>query len=238
MVRNGKLSLVELACSPAVFRGGIVGIQGASGFFHVGVRRPLGKFQRNFPIWTPPSGPSAVVNTAEGASAFWKTHVIARNVQMILRRLPKNSGSLSVINSGAGYRRARYLPRADAVPAGDGIGPTCSPRNVYGATTTSLGFSFHSRPTWTARLSGSGLRTGSSRSATKRNVMNARRLSCQFLMELVWFSLSSDAGPRRRFFPGVAQARRAVTGCACSGSRTGDVTDIWNNGENRPYPRV
>ena len=54
------------------------------------VRPASGKFQRNFQYDILHPVLSAV-NTAEGASCPLETHVIARNVQMFLSRLPKNS---------------------------------------------------------------------------------------------------------------------------------------------------
>lgn len=206
------------------------------GFSMVALARPLESFSEIFqydilhPVL---SG----VNAAEGASCPLETHVIARNVQTFLGRLPKKLQDpfreqfKRVDTAVLDYYPAllSYLTLMDRahVFAADAIGHF------------HLAGLFASFPSdMDGEIKRFGLRAGKFKIGDNDMYERNRQFVCQFLMELYGFPISSERRTSAAMFSRRLHkmGERFLVRVLGQSDRT--ITTIWNNGENRPYPRV
>ena len=83
-----------------------------------------------------------------------------------------------------------------------------------------------------------GLRTGKFKIGDNEMYERNRTFVCQFLMELYGFPISSERRTSAALFSRRLHklGERFLVRVLGQSDRT--ITTIWNNGENRPYPRV
>lgn len=213
-----------------------MGIQGASRFFHGGVRRPLESFSEIFQYDILHPVLSAV-NTAEGASCPLETHVIARNVQMFLSRLPKKlqdpfRDQFRRVDTAVLDYYPALMPYLLAMDRAHVFAT-----DVYGHY--HLAGLFASFPSdMDGEIKRFGLRTGKFKIGDNEMYERNRTFVCQFLMELYGFPISSERRTSAALFSRRLHklGERFLVRVLGQSDRT--ITTIWNNGENRPYPRV
>ncbi len=210
--------------------------KGLPGFSMVAFGRPLESFNEIFqydilhPVFS-------AVNAAEGASCPLESHVIARNVQIFLSRLPKklqdpfreqfrrvDTAVLDYYPSLMPYLLA--MDRAHVFAT-----------DLYGHY--HLAGLFASFPSdMDGEIKRFGMRIGKFKLGDNEMYERNRTFTCQFLMELYGFPISSERRTSAALFSRRLHklGERFLIRVLGQSDRT--ITTIWNNGENRPYPRV
>lgn len=210
--------------------------KGLPGFSMVAFDRPLESFSEIFQYDILHPVLSAV-NTAEGASCPLETHVIARNVQMFLSRLPKKLQDpfrdqfRRVDTAVLDYYPAlmSYLLAMDRAHV--------FATDIYGHY--HLAGLFASFPSdMDGEIKRFGLRIGKFKIGDNEVYERNRTFVCQFLMELYGFPISSERRTSAALFSRRLHklGERFLVRVLGQSDRT--ITTIWNNGENRPYPHV
>ena len=179
----------------------------------------------------------SAVNTAEGASCPLETHVIARNVQMFLSRLPKKlqdpfRDQFRRVDTAVLDYYPALMPYLLAMDRAHVFAT-----DVYGHY--HLAGLFASFPSdMDGEIKRFGLRTGKFKIGDNEMYERNRTFVCQFLMELYGFPISSERRTSAALFSRRLHklGERFLVRVLGQSDRT--ITTIWNNGENRPYPRV
>lgn len=177
------------------------------------------------------------MNTAEGASCPLETHVIARNVQMFLSRLPKKlqdpfRDQFRRVDTAVLDYYPALMPYLLAMDRAHVFAT-----DVYGHY--HLAGLFASFPSdMDGEIKRFGLRTGKFKIGDNEMYERNRTFVCQFLMELYGFPISSERRTSAALFSRRLHklGERFLVRVLGQSDRT--ITTIWNNGENRPYPRV
>ncbi len=206
------------------------------GFSMVAFDRPLESFNEIFQydILRPVMGE---VNSAEGACCPLETHVIARNVQTFQSRLPKalqepfRNEFQRVDTALLDYYPALipYIINMDRAH----VFATDSYRHFH------LAGLFASFPSdMDGELKRFGLRIGKFRLGDNEMYERNRLFVYQFLMELYGFPVASERRTSAALFARRLHklGERFLVRVLGQSDRT--ITTIWNDGENRPYPRV
>ena len=210
--------------------------KGLPGFSMVAFARPLESFSEIFQYDILHPVLSAV-NTAEGASCPLETHVIARNVQMFLSRLPKKlqdpfRDQFRRVDTAVLDYYPALMPYLLAMDRAHVFAT-----DVYGHY--HLAGLFASFPSdMDGEIKRFGLRTGKFKIGDNEMYERNRTFVCQFLMELYGFPISSERRTSAALFSRRLHklGERFLVRVLGQSDRT--ITTIWNNGENRPYPRV
>ena len=210
--------------------------KGLPGFSMVAFARPLESFSEIFQYDILHPVLSAV-NTAEGASCPLGTHVIARNVQMFLSRLPKKlqdpfRDQFRRVDTAVLDYYPALMPYLLAMDRAHVFAT-----DVYGHY--HLAGLFASFPSdMDGEIKRFGLRTGKFKIGDNEMYERNRTFVCQFLMELYGFPISSERRTSAALFSRRLHklGERFLVRVLGQSDRT--ITTIWNNGENRPYPRV
>ena len=210
--------------------------KGLPGFSMVAFARPLESFSEIFQYDILHPVLSAV-NTAEGASCPLETHVIARNVQMFLSRLPKKlqdpfRDQFRRVDTAVLDYYPALMPYLLAMDRAHVFAT-----DIYGHY--HLAGLFASFPSdMDGEIKRFGLRTGKFKIGDNEMYERNRTFVCQFLMELYGFPISSERRTSAALFSRRLHklGERFLVRVLGQSDRT--ITTIWNNGENRPYPRV
>ncbi len=210
--------------------------KGLPGFSMVAFDRPLESFSEIFQYDILHPVLSAV-NTAEGASCPLETHVIARNVQMFLSRLPKKlqdpfRDQFRRVDTAVLDYYPALMPYLLAMDRAHVFAT-----DIYGHY--HLAGLFASFPSdMDGEIKRFGLRIGKFKIGDNEMYERNRTFVCQFLMELYGFPISSERRTSAALFSRRLHklGERFMVRVLGQSDRT--ITTIWNNGENRPYPRV
>ena len=210
--------------------------KGLPGFSMVDFARPLESFSEIFQYDILHPVLSAV-NAAEGASCPLETHVIARNVQIFLSRLPKKlqdpfRDQFRRVDTAVLDYYPALMPYLLAMDRAHVFAT-----DVYGHY--HLAGLFASFPSdMDGEIKRFGLRTGKFKIGDNEMYERNRTFVCQFLMELYGFPISSERRTSAALFSRRLHklGERFMVRVLGQSDRT--ITTIWNNGENRPYPRV
>lgn len=210
--------------------------KGLPGFSMVAFDRPLESFNEIFQYDILHPVLSAV-NAAEGASCPLESHVIARNVQIFLSRLPKrlqdpfreqfrrvDTAVLDYYPSLMPY--LLLMDRAHVFAT-----------DLYGHY--HLAGLFASFPSdMDGEIKRFGMRIGKFKLGDNEMYERNRTFTCQFLMELYGFPISSERRTSAALFSRRLHKLGERFMIRVLGQSDRTITTIWNNGENRPYPRV
>lgn len=210
--------------------------KGLPGFSMVAFDRPLESFSEIFQYDILHPVLSAV-NTAEGASCPLETHVIARNVQMFLSRLPKKlqdpfRDQFRRVDTAVLDYYPALMPYLLAMDRAHVFAT-----DIYGHY--HLAGLFASFPSdMDGEIKRFGLRIGKFKIGDNEVYERNRTFVCQFLMELYGFPISSERRTSAALFSRRLHklGERFLVRVLGQSDRT--ITTIWNNGENRPYPHV
>ncbi|MEG2004751.1 MAG: hypothetical protein RR014_01830, partial [Bilophila sp.] len=210
--------------------------KGLPGFSMVALDRPLESFSEIFQYDILHPVLSAV-NSAEGASCPLETHVIARNVQTFLGRLPKKL-------QDPFREKFKRVDTAvlDYYPALLAYLTLMDRAHVFAADSSGhfhLAGLFASFPSdMDGEIKRFGLRAGKFKIGDNEMYERNRQFVCQFLMELYGFPISSERRTSAAMFSRRLHKMGERFLVRVQGQSDRTITTIWNNGENRPYPRV
>ena len=233
---TGKYPLVETRDLLPSFESELWEYKELPGFSMVAFARPLESFSEIFqydilhPVFS-------AVTTAEGASCPLETHVIARNVQMFLSRLPKRF-------QDPFREQFRRVDTAvlDYYPA---LIPYLLVMDRAHVLATDIHGHFHLAGLFASfpsdmdgEIKRFGLRIGKFKLGDNEMYERNRTFVCQFLMELYGFPISSERRTSAALFSRRLHklGERFMVRVLGQSDRT--ITTIWNDGENRPYPHV
>lgn len=210
--------------------------KGLPGFSMVAFDRPLESFNEIFPydILHPVMSELSV---AEGACCPLENHVIARNVQTFQSRLPKR---LQDVFREAFHRVDTAL--LDYYPA---LMPYIINMDRAHVMATDHFRHFHLAGLFASfpsdmdgELKRFGLRIGKFRLGDNEMYERNRLFVYQFLMELYGFPVASERRTSAALFARRLHKLGERFMIRVLGQSDRTITTIWNNGENRPYPRV
>ena len=210
--------------------------KGLPGFSMVAFDRPLESFSEIFQYDILHPVLSAV-NSAEGASCPLETHVIARNVQMFLSRLPKK-----LQDPFRDQFRRVDTAVLDYYPALMPYLLAMDRAHVFATDTYGhyhLAGLFASFPSdMDGEIKRFGLRIGKFKIGDNEVYERNRTFVCQFLMELYGYPISSERRTSAALFSRRLHKLGERFMIRVLGQSDRTLTTIWNNGESRPYPRV
>lgn len=233
---NENYPLVETRDLLPSFESELWEYNGLPGFSMVAFARPLESFSEIFQYDILHPVLSAV-NSAEGASCPLETHVIARNVQIFLSRLPKKLQDP--------FRdKFRRVDTAvlDYYPALMPYLLAMDRAHVFATDTYGhyhLAGLFASFPSdMDGEIKRFGLRIGKFKIGDNEMYERNRTFVCQFLMELYGYPISSERRTSAALFSRRLHKLGERFMIRVLGQSDRTLTTIWNNGESRPYPRV
>ena len=210
--------------------------KGLPGFSMVAFDRPLESFSEIFQYDILHPVLSAV-NSAEGASCPLETHVIARNVQIFLSRLPKK-----LQDPFRDQFRRVDTAVLDYYPALMPYLLAMDRAHVFATDTYGhyhLAGLFASFPSdMDGEIKRFGLRIGKFKIGDNEVYERNRTFVCQFLMELYGYPISSERRTSAALFSRRLHKLGERFMIRVLGQSDRTLTTIWNNGESRPYPRV
>lgn len=210
--------------------------KGLPGFSMVAFARPLQSFSEIFqydilhPVLSAVSG-------AEGASCPLETHVIARNVQTFLSRIPKKfqdafRDQFQRVDTAVLDYYPALMPYLLNMDRG----------HVFAADKHGhfhLAGVFASFPSdMDGEIKRFGLRIGKFKIGDNEMYERNRQFVCQFLMELYGFPISSERRTSAALFSRRLHKMGEKFMVRVLGQSDRTITTIWNPGEDRPYPRV
>lgn len=210
--------------------------KGLPGFSMVAFDRPLESFSEIFQYDILHPVLSAV-NSAEGASCPLETHVIARNVQIFLSRLPKK-----LQDPFRDQFRRVDTAVLDYYPALMPYLLAMDRAHVFATDTYGhyhLAGLFASFPSdMDGEIKRFGLRIGKFKIGDNEVYERNRTFVCQFLMELYGYPISSERRTSAALFSRRLHKLGERFMIRVLGQSDRTLTTIWNNGESRPYPRI
>ena len=210
--------------------------KGLPGFSMVAFGRPLESFSEIFQYDILHPVLSAV-NSAEGESCPLESHVIARNVQIFLSRLPKKL-------QDPFREQFRRVDTAvlDYYPALMPYLLAMDRAHVFATDKYGhyhLAGIFASFPSdMDGEIKRFGLRAGKFRIGDNEVYERNRQFVCQFLMELYGFPIASERRTSAALFSRRLHKLGESFMVRVLGQSDRTITTIWNDGDNRPYPRV